>query len=263
MNKKPCKTILVALCAFALLYSEGKSSETNTIPHAQPNPPVAVAPCVAGMVVIVVGTVVIYKLWKLCKTYLPPINTSTNTTSTNSVIFSAGKFPGNQPADTNVYAAWFTTGVENISNVDSALCVVMPSGTTISTNGLVPWLGCPAVINNLVDWPTFLNELQSQYGLNPGDYYAEPGTVAFAENGQPVSSIPEISWDFAGGTGLYITNGSPTYTAVLERKDCLASTNWIPLLTNTVSVGMTVKIEDDDSPAASAFYRVMLETNTP
>lgn len=227
-------------------------------------PQVSLAVCAMGMVVIVVGTVVIVKMVNLCKQVLPPTtNTYSPTNNDGGVQFIAPAgttYAAAQPVDTNVLAAWFTIGKDTSTNLSSSVAVVMSSGITISTNGMIPWLMPPQQEASTVSASTLMSQIQTEYGLAPGQYTAI-GAAAFTINRQPVPSIPGISWDWNGGRGLTITNGNlPTYTAVYERLSDF-NQGWQPFLTNTISAGMTVKIEDDDASANQCFYRIILQNN--
>jgi len=240
--------------------ANASSTDSSTDTTAQPQ---MIAECGIAVVVLAVGGYVIYKLVKLCKKVLPPTPPqSTNSPSTNSssiYVYAAGtqNASTDTTADTNVYAAWFTINPVMTTSPDSSGCIVIPTGVT--TNGQ-PWINAGTVpsASSFVAMTNFLATLQTQYGLVPGSYYGTPGTVAYGLNGQPVASLTNIIWDYSGGTGLTVTNGSPMVTAVLQRCTDLTGTNWIGICTNTIPKGYQISIEDETAPTHAGFYRVVV-----
>lgn len=260
-NMQPFK-LLTTTATTNLISLTASSNAGNTQP--KPN---LLPECAIAIVVIVVGAIVIVNLVHLCQKVLPPPSTNSPPTNADSnIIFHS---PSVKPmdgliTDTNVYAAWFTVEQDMATDLDSSAAIVIPSGVTLTTNGAIPWIQTPTAPSpsTFVTLSNYLSQIQALYGLSPGSNYALIGTTAYSVNGQPTSNIPNIVWDFSGGTGLTVTNGgAATYTAIYERISDLTTTNWIPFFTNTVSAGQTIYVEDNDAPAQAGFYRVILQTN--
>lgn len=266
--KNTTRRLLAVLLVFAVLHLPAQ--ETSRViniagPAQKSKPDNVVLVCVVSAAIIVVGTIMTIKLIHVCKQVLPPPQTNTYSPTDNDSAISFA--PAGAPytaaiaPDTNVLAAWFTLGPDPATNLASAVCVVLSSGIILSTNGFVPLLSSPVRANATMTVPQYMSALKTLYGLNPGPAYEAIGSAAFTVNGQPVASVPGISWDWAKGT-LNVTNGNPSCTAIYEKENNLAGP-WTPFLTNTISAGMTVRIEDDDATANEAFYRVVIATNAP
>lgn len=128
-------------------------------------------------------------------------------------------------------AVMFNLGDDNATDLDAAGSASFT--VTVSSNG--PSIGSPAVPLQTVSQSNYVAQLQSEYGLDVSN---------------PTNTIPGVSWD---GTTLTVTNGAPTHMIVVEK---MQGTNWIALMTNCVSEGIQLQVEDQDASVGQGFYRV-------
>jgi hypothetical protein len=198
-----------------------------------PKPKVAVIECAIALVVIVVGVVVWVHLYHLCKKVLPPDNdgggdgSNTNSVETNS-------------------AAYFDLGEDSANDLDTA----QTAEFTVTCSQGAPSISQPSVPAQTESSSNYLATLQNKYGLDVSDD-RYPGYECFAVNGQPTNSLPTIQ--FENGV-LQITNGSPTHLEIVQKME---GTNWVGILTNLVSEGLQLKIQDQDADPEMGLYRVV------
>jgi hypothetical protein len=231
--------------------SAGHFALLTPLPHVHINPsPKLVPECVIAVTVIVVGGIVYYNIYNLCKNKLGtnnPPNSPTNTTKKALV-------------STDVYAAWIKIGgtMSDPKNPDCGCGNSVSVGYTISTGTNGPRVAFTKGVtimpsSGTIDNVDFSSWLQATYGLVVGS------VNNFTSNGVPVASIPFIG---VGNNGLItITNGSATtYTTVLQRTTDFA--HWTPVTTNTVSADMPIVLMDDSAPDDNGYYRmVIVSTN--
>ncbi len=214
--------------------------------------PKMVAECVIAASVVIVGGIIYYNIYNLCKSKLgtnsppnPPKNKTRSLTSS---------------AD-DVYAAWIVIG-HTSSRPDNPDCdcgnsVSMAYTIASGTNGPTPVFvkGIAVTSDSERGSSSDLSALlQSKYGLVVGS------ATNFTSNSIPVPSIPLIH---VGSDGVVtLTNGSAvTYTTVLQRTTDFA--HWTPVTTNIMSADIPVVLMDDSSPNDSGYYRmVIVSTNS-
>jgi endonuclease/exonuclease/phosphatase family metal-dependent hydrolase len=145
---------------------------------------------------------------------------------------------------------------------DFPTCVTNPTAFTTKTNSLI---GIPGVNNN----SNFAFRLVSEYeatatGAGASNYvasgsYAGTGTIRFdmvtvsGTPATPPASAVLSSAAFAGSQFGFIVSGSVGANYIVQGSTNLASTNWIPLLTNTPPFSFG----DTDIAAPQKFYRAV------
>ncbi len=246
------KPLALLLAALFLLPSERSRADSPTVPQPQP-----LAGAVCGVVVIVVGGIVIYKLAKFCqkKFSKPPDPPNTNDPPASLVWSMDGPVPSYGGANTPATCPSCPTSFAPVLQ-DAGLPV---SETAFQLTAYVDdTIGTPVAMlaaafvepeTQQEDWNSFEADLAG-WGLHLSPYSV--GSASYSINGQPCdASQSPISFDFAGNVTVNL--GGPLYSVLVERSSDLIS--WQPILQTFVSA-QTPLVITDTSQDNQAFYRV-------
>lgn len=219
---------------------------------------------ILGLLVVVIGAVMLYKIYKLAEHLLPPpppppppCQTNAPGTTNPPIIVT------NMSAD----AAWIVLGPDtntpgNTMNVMYGL--MSSSSANLAQPQPVPvMVGCSTdAQGGGFDASNVLAQIQNNYGVafpgegtvqnGHGEYEQDPDTGALTWHSW---SVNPTNISFANGT---ITvqewaNDATPRTVILQR-----STNgltWTNLTTNTISAGQFQLYRDTAAPVAAGFYR--------
>jgi hypothetical protein len=198
--------------------------------------PQQTAPVVAGVVVLVFGTVVVISLTKFCKkAYSKPKPTN----SVEELSLSLADNPDYGASD-----LWFSEYCYDLQD----LSLVYAGGPETVIIGTVGQTLSLAVDTDLCDRDEYRAVMEAQgLPLEFGRQYAAGGLKAYQWDtpilfGQPGGTVPHVT-----------ISGDKLRTTVVERSFDLVS--WWPILTNTMPVGMQLRWIDNTTEGA-AFYRV-------
>lgn len=247
------KPIGLLLAALFLLPNE--RTRADNPPQPQP-----IVGAVCGVVVIVVGGIIVYKLAKFCqrKFSKPPDPPSTNDPPANLVFALDGPQPSyggaNTPSTCPSCPVSFGALAQDAGRAASETPFQLTAFVDDSSGAPIVVMTASLVEPDTQqeDWAAFTADLAG-WGLTLSPYHV--GASSYSINGQPCdASQSPISFDFAGNVTVDL--GGPLYSVLVERSSDLIS--WQPILQTFVSA-QTPLVVTDVSSERQSFYRVSAE----
>jgi hypothetical protein len=245
------------------------------------------SPCVIGVAGLVVGGIIGFKLYHLCKSKLgsppadPPPTNPTNsppsTNSTSSLRFHADSAKASL-TDTTTYAFWMgiwayyypaSCDCGSDDNISVSLtCTVsnnMVSGTNIVSCKTVDIVGPPSNSDG-ISLSDLMSDLHSERGLEMETPYG----IYYSSNGVPVDAVAALQafYRYVGDNGsIIVTQGTDlniTNRIMLQRRASIdgSDQSWVPVFITYVVGGGNYKVTltDDDAPPIQGFYRFVIDT---
>jgi hypothetical protein len=197
-----------------------------------------------GIMVLVVGSIIIYALCSICKTVLPPATTQTNQVS------SASNYLIKHDAADGSYEYEEFGGLDPYTyantEASSAARPGAPDGFTLQY-GLDalnrPWIaaGTTMQVGAVIDLQCVSNT-------------AARYTVAICYGNRTlIYSTTNIDSDSTAGDTLTTVTNQPAGVEIERTTDLV---HWLPIFTNTIAAGAVQNFTDTAAPAPAAFYRL-------
>jgi len=218
---------------------------------------------VLALLILVIGAVIIWKIYKLAERLLPlpppPPPCPTNNTPTNFPFTNA-----------SVDAAWFVLGYDNAPTNSDPMDVMYGVMPNASVNGLMNFTdaGIPVMagaaresVGVFLDTSNVLGQIRAWYGVGPDQY--NPNNAAHSAWAQ--DDAGNWTWTSTPATNLTYDPGTGTITVqewaradaprlvVLQRSEDWIT--WTNLWTNSLRAGQFHLYRDLASPTNKGFYR--------